>query len=508
MNWFEKLSAATHCLQREEIAADPDCIEQVLEILIKEDVEETVIQAGIDNPSCPQHLKDIGLTRLADIDLRKTQETNTSICPIPWTHIGIQQNGDFRICCQAIYSPYGKLFDDGKPLNILTTDITTARNHTDFKSLRLQMLKNQKPASCKLCYTEESVGLNSKRKFMLKKYDVSTYASATAEDGSINTNEYPLRYIDIRFGNLCNLKCRYCGPGDSSLWYEDFVEHHKTDVINYYGQKDYKLKQVNNKWTLDSLDFEWYEDEKFWASIKNLLPYIDRYYFTGGEPTINKTHYNLLQLIIDQGYSNKVVLEYNSNMVAIPDKLYAQWDHFQEVALGCSIDGYQEYANYLRYPSKWSDLEENLDVLGYRSNKRINGSISTTINVFNVLNFLDLSKWLLTKDYKRIKKTPSYHVLEGPNSMSVQVLPIETKELIKEQYELFYTDIDIQYGKSWGDEFRKNFSGIINYMMAKDASHLLPKLAKETLSLDHIRHQNIADVIPWLHDILKGDLNG
>ena len=92
--------------------------------------------------------------------------------------------------------------------------------------------------------------------------------------------------------------------------------------------------------------------------------------------------------------------------------------------------------------------------------------------------------------------------------MSVQVLPIETKELIKEQYELFYTELDIQYGKSWGDEFRKNFSGIINYMMAKDASHLLPKLAEETLSLDRIRDQNIADVIPWLHDILKGHLNG
>ena len=110
---------------------------------------------------------------------------------------------------------------------------------------------------------------------------------------------------------------------------------------------------------------------------------------------------------------------------------------------------------------------------------------------------------MLTKDYKRIKKTPSYHVLEGPALMSVQVLPLETKELIKEQYELFYIDIDNQYGKSWGDEFRKNFSGIINYMMAKDNSHLLPKLSKETKSLDAIRNQNLALVIPWLAKILE-----
>lgn len=504
MDWFEKLSAATHCHQREEIAADPNCIERVLEILIKEDVEETVIYAGVNNPNCPEHLKVIGLERLEEIKKRKEQETNSSICPIPWTHIGIQQNGDFRICCQAIYKPFGKLKDDnGNLLNIKNTDIETARNHKDLKSLRLQMLKNQKPALCKLCYDEEKVNLNSKRKFMLKKYDTSVYQALTEEDGSINTKQFPLRYIDIRFGNLCNLKCRYCGPGDSSLWYEDFVEHHKTDVINYYGQEDYKLEKVNNKWTIKSLDFEWYEDEKFWNEIKNLLPYIDRYYFTGGEPTINKTHYNLLQLIIDEGYSNRVTLEYNSNMVAIPDKLYDQWDHFQEVAIGCSIDGYLDYANYLRYPSKWEDLEHNLDVLGYRSNKRINGSLSTTVNVFNILNFLDLSAWLMTKNYKRIKKTPSYHVLEGPASMSVQVLPAETKQWITDQYEEFYTKIDQLYGTAWGDEFRKNYSGIINYMMAKDTSHLLPKLAAETKSLDVIRNQKIEEVIPWLAKILE-----
>lgn len=503
MDWFNKLKNATHCQQREEIAADPNCIERVLEILIKEDVEETVIQAGILNPSCPEYLKEIGATRLLDIEHRKQQETNSSICPIPWTHIGIQQNGDYRICCQAIYSPFGKLEEDGKLLNIKNISINDARNHKDFKSLRLQMLKNQKPKMCDLCYKEEDVGLNSKRKFMLKKYDVSKYKDLTADDGSINLNQFPLRYIDIRFGNLCNLKCRYCGPGDSSLWYEDFVEHHETNVISYYGKKEYQLKQVNNKWTIDSLDFEWYEDEKFWNTIKDLLPYIDRYYFTGGEPTINKIHFNLLQLIIDQGLSQKVVLEYNSNMVAIPDKLYQMWDQFQEVAIGCSIDGYKEYAYYLRYPSKWNDLEQNLDVLGYRHNKRINGSISTTINVYNVLNFLELSKWLFKKNYNRIKKIPSYHVLEGPASMSVQVLPQETKEMIKQEYEKFFQDIDQEFGNMWSTEFRKSYAGIINYMMASNKSELLGKLAKETKSLDKIRNQNVEEIIPWLAQILK-----
>ena len=28
-------------------------------------------------------------------------------------------------------------------------------------------------------------------------------------------------YIDFRFSNLCNFKCRTCGPDLSSSWYED-----------------------------------------------------------------------------------------------------------------------------------------------------------------------------------------------------------------------------------------------------------------------------------------------
>jgi len=508
MNWFEKLKEAEHCHQREAIASDPDCIEAVLEILIKEDVEETVIQAGISNPNCPDYLKNIGINRLQEIEIRKQNERNSSICPIPWTHIGIQQNGDYRICCQAIYDPYGKLQTDGKFLNIKNTDINNARNHKELKKLRVEMLKNQKPKLCDLCYKEEDMGLNSKRKFMLRKYDVSQYKELTNEDGSIDVNTFPLKYIDIRFGNLCNLKCRYCGPGDSTLWYEDFVDYHGTDTISYYGKQFYKLEKNNNKWTLNSLDFEWYENEKFWHTMKELIPNIDRYYFTGGEPTINKTHYNLLQLIIDSGHSNKVILEYNSNMVAIPNKLYEQWKHFAGVEIGCSIDGIDEYANYLRYPSEWNDIEKNLDYLGYNDNTNLHAAISSTINVYNVLHFLNLCKWLLSKKYSRIKQIPSYHVLEGPSHMSIQVLPKETKDYIKKQYELFFLDIEKEYGAEIASYFIISLNGIINYMYAQDKSYLLTKLANDTEKLDNIRNQKIQGVIPWLSDILKGKKNG
>ena len=131
--------------------------------------------------------------------------TNTSICPIPWNHISIQQNGDFRICCQIVHAPFGKLSNNGEVANVNNTTIDDARNLPEVKKLRVDMMSGVKNSLCKLCYDEEASGLYSKRHAMHEKYSESFVADAEP-NGTIDTNKTPLRYIDIRFGNLCNLK--------------------------------------------------------------------------------------------------------------------------------------------------------------------------------------------------------------------------------------------------------------------------------------------------------------
>ena len=149
----------------------------------------------------------------------KNMNNCTTICPLPWNHISIQQNGDFRICCQQVFEPYGKMISNGEVLNIKNSTIDTARNHPTMKEVRASMLAGQEHPLCKLCYKDDALGLSSKRKHMLQWYNTSAFHDTTTPDGTIDTSMYPVVYFDIRFGNLCNLKCRYCGPADSSLWY-------------------------------------------------------------------------------------------------------------------------------------------------------------------------------------------------------------------------------------------------------------------------------------------------
>lgn len=71
--------------------------------------------------------------------------TSKTLCPIPWNHLGIQQNGDIRQCCQMIENPYGKIIDDGVAAKF---DPATVEALRSFKSLRRSMMVGAKSAAC------------------------------------------------------------------------------------------------------------------------------------------------------------------------------------------------------------------------------------------------------------------------------------------------------------------------------------------------------------------------
>ena len=444
------------------------------------------------------------------------------ICPIPWHHISVQQNGDFRICCQNIEQPFGKFEKEpGVFLNVQRDSFDTARNHKLVKEVRKSMLAGEEHPACDLCWKEEKIGLNSKRVYMNKMitnnklYDIDHIKKNTQSDGSINTDKFPLNYFDLRFGNLCNLKCRSCGPTDSSLWYEDYYNlagSKENTRMWFYGVNRYTIVKDGNKFNIEldqpdapqiTNDFEWYNQPAFWDQFINNLPNVERLYLTGGEPTVNKAHFRLLELCIEKDVAKHIYLEYNTNMYAMPPKLYDLWKHFKHIDIGCSIDGIGDMANYLRPPSTWDVLENNLNVLGHGNYNNISAKLSTTVSVYNVLNFLELAEWLINKRYKIIQDMPAFHVLHRPPYMSLKVLPAETKQEITEKYEQFYNDAIDKFDNNWAIAFRRFFGGIITFMNSEDHSHLLPELKSRTLALDQLRNQKLEDVAPWLSTILK-----
>lgn len=416
---------------------------------------------------------------------------STKTCPALWNHIAIQQNGDYRVCCQCTYPPYGKPIKDNQSMNVQTYSIGETRNSDLHKKIRLQMVNNIEPEECKLCFDQERLGLTSRRLYLKESY--ATDYSLMDNEGSIDLSNHNLKSIDVRFGNLCNMKCRSCGPADSSLWYEDIGQLNVTKEIDFYTTKNYKLELKNNVWTLNNNDFFWYEEDKFWQAAESFLYSIDRIYITGGEPFINKAHWKLLDLAINLGVSKNILLEYNSNMSKLPANCFDIWKQFKRVDIGCSIDAVGDLAYYMRFPVKWDIIEKNIQRLSTSDTKNIYAKFAPTISVFNILGFLDVVE--LQQKYKSNiirRNAPSFHMLVNPEFYNVQILPLETKKMIVEKYNKWYNE------DSWKMAFKSNFDKILDYMMQEDRSHLIPTFIEITRSLDRIRNQNLANTIPWL----------
>lgn len=413
-------------------------------------------------------------------------------CPVLWNHMAIQQNGDYRVCCQCVYPPYGKPKKDNQAMNVQQYSIGEARNSELHKKIRQQMVNGIEPEECKLCFDQEKLGLTSRRLYLKEAYSNIDY-SLSDNNGTIDLTQHKIKSIDVRFGNLCNMKCRSCGPADSSLWYEDIGQLDELKEVDFYTTKNYKLELKNNVWTLNNDDFFWYEQDKFWESAKSFLLSVDRIYITGGEPLINKAHWQLLDLAINLGVSNNILLEYNTNMSRLPTNCFDIWKQFKRVDIGCSIDAVGDLAYYMRFPVKWDTIEKNIQLLSASTTGNIYAKFAPTISVFNILGFLDVVE--LQKQYRSnvIRRlSPSFHTLVNPEWYNVQILPLETKQLIIEKYNEWYNQA------SWKMMLKPNFDKILSFMMQEDKSYLLPKFVEMTRSLDKIRNQNLADTVPWL----------
>lgn len=427
--------------------------------------------------------------------------SKNTICTIPWNHLAIMQNGDYGICCQCVYNAAGRLLTDGVPENVTTKTIDEVRNHPMYVELRRSMLAGEKSPLCKLCWDEESLGIPSKRQNQHKCYEGIANNILNSEDksGVIDTKEYPLKYLDLRLGNLCNLKCRSCGPTDSSLWIEDMYDAGITSFSLQNISKKYEIEKKNNVYKIKSEDFEYYADEKFGNNLKETLSTIDRIYFTGGEPLINKKHYEILDYCIEHDYAKNIILEYNTNGTTLNKNLLEQWRHFSQVIVCFSIDGINDMAHYVRYPSNWQIIETNMKELDNSDLTNVLCTTNFTVSMLNVKHFLEVLDWFYAQPFQKFggrNRKLYWHRLVGPPWLNLQALPKETKQEIAELYQKYIDDSPRPSTKSY-------LWPIIEFMNAGDMSEHLPNTKRVITGIDKIRNQKLEDYIPWLADVLK-----
>ena len=520
--------------ERVEMVSFPDCPPRVLDIVIDHDVDQNVLEAVYFRDDLTDEQRTRVRSRLTkspeDLEFamrdRMTQTTDNAykvFCTIPWNHISTNADGSVRMCCQMIQGDiepiYGTLMKQDGTAYTGKDNPSEYRNHPDLKRIRAEMLQGKDPAICKLCTDEEANGIGSRRGGTKKRYPglFKKAKELTLKDGTILESDFPLSFMDLRFGNKCNLKCRSCGPTDSDLWYEDFYKMAELQSApkTFMYRKHEEMEVVQREdgtYDVEGI-IDWYNGSKLWDYIVNNLKTIDRYYFTGGEPTINLKHRELLQLIIDQGLATSVNLEYNTNMAGIPSKVFEQWKHFRAVNIGMSIDGIYEHFEYIRSPGKWSVAEKNMRRIDTEAGfNRVYASIACTVSIYNVLHVLDMMWWYAEQNWNRLEKWISVRNLYGPHHLNIQNLPAEAKQYVDRRYKQFINSMHSRWHADadahWKRKTEQQLYGILRHMWAEEANpeHLI-RFKTWTQQMDTVRKEKLTDSCPEIAELITRSID-
>jgi MoaA/NifB/PqqE/SkfB family radical SAM enzyme len=423
-------------------------------------------------------------------------------CPLPWIHLATRPNGDVRVCCTANASGAGEvdlkevglIMQDGNIMNLRDHSIEEVWNSSQMKTTRLQMLNGQIPASCNKCFEEESKGIVSKRQWETvvwkERLDIDSIVATTEEDGSLPVS---IPYFDLRLGNLCQLKCIMCSPHDSSAWIKDWK-------IQYPKYKTFELKQ-DQHWDDRNRDYTWYQKGSFLDDMRDQANYIKELYFAGGEPLLIPEHYKILEFMVETGAAKNCVLRYNSNGLELPEKLFELWNHFKQVKFNFSIDAVGDKNYYIRYPSEWNTVVENLRRLD-NTPDHIIVNIACAVQLLNVLYLPDLLEWKQQQNFKKISKEDGagmigLHLVYLPSYLNVRVLPAHLKELVTEKLTLFINNITDE--RFLTDPMGKQrWEGLIKYLNQEDWSSKLPALREYIEVCDRTRGLNFKETFPEL----------
>ena len=429
-----------------------------------------------------------------------------TFCPIPWNFQAIRANGDMRVCCQAnVTKNQGVIrHNDGTAYNAGRDVLVDARNTDMMKTMRLNMLNGVWNEECGRCKNEETSGLVSRRSYENEqwKMDIDDVRAKTKQDGSIDVEDFPVVYYDLRFGNFCNLKCRMCGPTDSNAWYSDWI---KLTGSNKFKDTSGIMEIVDD----NVAAFNWPEYEPFWEQLEANIHNIEHVYFAGGEPMLIERHYDFLERCVEKDAAKHMIVEYNTNMSTLPTRVTKLWENFKQVRIGASIDGMGAMQEYQRHPAKWGKTLDNLRKVDALPDN-IFGWFAFTVTAYNVNHMIDFMKWKLTESKLRkinfTNKRPiiTHHVAHHPKHLNVRVLPEQYKKEVAQRFEDFVQWVkDNNFNEHVIKQAEAISKGVTSYMNSDNYydTHW-GEFVKYTKQLDIIRNENLIDVEPKFKDYI------
>lgn len=252
-------------------------------------------------------------------------------------------------------------------------------------------------------------------------------------------NKFAVRFLDVRNSNLCNMECVICNSYYSSKWAER-LGHEK--------------KFVKSNFNID-------------------LNQVERIYFAGGEPFLNKTHWDVIENIL---CPELVDLVYSTNLTHLGN-IEEKWKKFNGVFVNASLDGVGKFGEQVRPGLNWERWQENLKkVLSYNN---VKVEIACTVSIVNIWHLQEIKNFA-----DEVGVTVRFYRMVHPDYLCVSALPNELKKQIK------YIP---------NQEIRE--------LLNQNQEHLFKHSIASILLGDRIRGTNLWDYLPYKQWAIKNILD-
>ena len=316
---------------------------------------------------------------------------NDAFCIAPWMHMHVEPDGNVQLCCASNWK-----HEHQKSLGNLNENTPEEIwNGKQMRMVRKNMLAGRKmPQYCSPCYDREAGAINQTERQRFNREFANTFelVPTTQDDGTLDTLK--LKYLDIRFNNLCNLKCRTCGPDWSTSW------------ANEMGIE--KPLLYNDTW-------------------RKLLPYLDqleKVYFAGGEPLMTPEHYDFLEQLVE--INTDIELLYTSNFSRLELKnrhVMDYWPKFKLVNAIASIDHVGEMASYVRTGTDYQTVINNIKKVNSYGLLNVRSAITSVYSAYNCTGLGDIIIRLFEDEVINDMQQIVFNILVNPDYQMATIIP-------------------------------------------------------------------------------------
>lgn len=401
-----------------------------------------------------------------------------TFCILPWVQVSIRPDGSVRPCswCTDVYR-----MENNNKYRIYEHHIDEILTSKSAKEFKKNIINGQWNNSCIRCKEAEKSGIKSRRQQELQNKKYQEIKEQVLKGN--NVDSYPL-FVDFRPSNYCNIACITCDHISSSKIYSQIKKH---PVLKNYYYWNRPSGVTTTKLT-----------PMYFENLNQLLSKSEVVYLTGGEPTIIAENWKILENLIKSRKTN-VEVRMSINLTYITQKQIEILNCFKSLQLYFSIDSVGREIEYIRYPSKWTTIEKNLEhvMTNIRKNQADCLYITPTVSIFNIFSLGKILDWYSLLEYSNLG-IRFYALLHDPRHFSIKHLPVHLKQKASE----YLTSLINKYPKH-----KEQLSRPLMYLNLNGDPNIFFEAKRYIDLIDSTRNIKFSEVFPDMYKEMEGKIH-